>query len=75
MTGAARLAGLGTTIFTVLIRFGATEGIAAAPRAAIGPRAKVLLLNTPRNPTGRVLYDDQQAAPTLARFAFRKRHR
>ena len=38
----------------------------AALRAAIGPRARVLLLNTPHNPTGRVLDEEELALVAAA---------
>jgi N-succinyldiaminopimelate aminotransferase len=52
---AACIAFAGATRRPVTLRPPGFEVGAEALRAAIGPRARVLLLNTPHNPTGRVL--------------------
>jgi N-succinyldiaminopimelate aminotransferase len=54
----------GATIVPVLLRPGADGRYAFDPdelRAAIGPRTRLLLLNTPHNPTGKVFDADELA--------------
>ncbi len=56
---AACIAFAGATRRPVTLRPPGFEVRADALRAAIGPRARVLLLNSPHNPTGRVLGRDE----------------